>query len=258
MKKISLFIVLVFFLVFSVRTVEAAAFNFSDWDALLKKYTYDTTKENVHLISVKYIFLKNDKQYKYLISKLEKFPVSSLESYNEKLSFWINVYNIMAVKMIADHYPVESIKDIGSWLTPVWENIAGVIGGKAYSLNDIEHGILRKMGDPHIHAAIVCASVSCPDLRAKSYKPDELNAQLDYQMERLLANEAKGFFVNKTESAIYISQIFKWFKKDFQKHGGVLTCIEKHAPIEARQYLKYVEKGGYSIKYFDFNWNLNE
>ena len=258
MKKISLFIVLVFFLVFSVRTVEAAAFNFSDWDALLKKYTYDTTKENVHLTSVKYIFLKNDKQFKDLISKLEKFPVSSLESYNEKLSFWINVYNIMVIKIIADNYPVKSIMDIGSWLTPVWENIAGVIGGKTYSLHDIEHGILRKMGDPHIHAAIVCASVSCPDLAKKSYKPDELNSQLDYQMERLLANEAKGFFVHQTESAIYISQIFNWFKKDFQKHGGVLTCIKKHAPIEARQYLKYVEKGSYSIKYFDFNWNLNE
>ena len=258
MRKISFFIVVAFFLVFSFRTVEAAFFDFSDWDALLKKYTYDTTKENVHLTSVKYIFLKNDKQFKDLISKLEKFPVSSLESYNEKLSFWINVYNIMAVKIIADHYPVKSIKNIGGWLTPVWNKNAGIVGGKAYSLNDIEHRILRKMGDPHIHAAIVCASVSCPNLATKSYKPDELNSQLDYQMERLLANEAKGFFVNKTESAIYISQIFKWFKKDFQKHGGVLTCIEKHAPIEARQYLKYVEKGGYSIKYFDFNWNLNE
>ena len=212
----------------------------------------------MHLTSVKYIFLKNDKQFKDLISKLEKFPISSLESYNEKLSFWINVYNIVAVKMIADHYPVESIKGIGGWFTPVWENIAGVIGGKAYSLNNIEHAILRKMGDPHIHAAIVCASVSCPDLAKKSYKPDELNSQLDYQMERLLANEAKGFFVHQTESAIYISQIFNWFKKDFQKHGGVLACIEKHAPIEARQYLKHVEKGGYSIKYFNFNWNLNE
>ncbi|HJN03183.1 MAG: DUF547 domain-containing protein [Nitrospinota bacterium] len=258
MRKISFFIVVAFFLVFSFRTVEAAFFDFSDWDALLKKYTYDTTKENVHLTSVKYIFLKNDKQFKDLISKLEKFPVSSLESYNEKLSFWINVYNIMAVKIIADHYPVKSIKNIGGWLTPVWNKNAGIVGGKAYSLNDIEHRILRKMGDPHIHAAIVCASVSCPNLATKSYKPDELNSQLDYQMERLLANEAKGFFVHQTESAIYISQIFNWFKKDFQKHGGVLTCIKKHAPIEARQYLKYVEKGSYSIKYFDFNWNLNE
>ncbi len=258
MRKISFFIVLAFFLVFSIRTAEAAFFDFSDWDALLKKYTYDTTKENVHLTSVKYIFLKNDKQFKDLISKLEKFSVSNLESYNEKLSFWINVYNIMAVKIIADHYPVKSIKNIGGWLTPVWNKNAGIVGGKAYSLNDIEHRILRKMGDPHIHAAIVCASVSCPNLATKSYKPDELNAQLDYQMERLLANEAKGFFVHQTESAIYISQIFKWFKKDFQKHGGVLTCIEKHAPIEAMQYLKYVEKGSYSIKYFNFNWNLNE
>mgnify|MGYP001419778680 CR=1 FL=1 len=258
MRKIILFLLLAVSLIFSVRTVGAAAFDFSDWDALLKKYTYHVTKENVRLTSVRYIFLKNDKQFNYLIRKLEKFPVNSLKSYDEKLSFWINVYNIMAVKMISDHYPVESIKDIGSWLNPVWDKVAGVIDGDAYSLNDIEHGILRKMGEPHIHAAIVCASVSCPDLALKSYKPDKITLQLDHQMERLLENEAKGFFVHKTEAVIYISRVFKWFKKDFQIHGGVLKCLEKHAPIEAREYLKYVERGDYSIKYLDFNWNLNE
>ncbi len=258
MRKISLFIVLAVALVLNCRTAQAAAFDFSVWDALLKKYTYTTTKDNVNLTAVKYIFLKNDKQFIYLIRTLEKFPLNSLKSYNEKLSFWINVYNIMAVKIISDHYPVESIKDIGSWLNPVWDMIAGVIDGKAYSLNDIEHGILRRMGEPHIHAAIVCSSVSCPDLASESYKPDGINSQLDYQMERLLTNEAKGFFVHQTEATIYISPIFKWFKKDFQKHGGVLKCIENHAPIEARKYLKLAEEGEYSIQYLNFNWNLNE
>ncbi len=258
MRKISFFIVVAFFLVFSFRTVEAAFFDFSDWDALLKKYTYDITKENVHLTSIKYIFLKNDKQFKSLIRKLEKFPVNSLKSYDEKLSFWVNVYNIMAVKIISDHYPVKSIQDIGTWFDLVWNKNAGIVGGKAYSLNDIEHRILRKMGDPRIHAAIVCASVSCPDLATFSYKPEDISEQLDNRFKDLLANKTKGFFVHQTEEVIYISQIFKWFKKDFQQAGGIINILNKYAPADKMEDLKHLESGKYSLRYFDFNWSLNE
>ena len=240
------------------RIASGTTFDFSDWDALLKKYTYDITKENVHLTSIKYIFLKNDKQFKYLIRKLEKFPVNSLKSSNEKLSFWINVYNIMAVKIISDHYPVKSIQDIGTWFDLVWNKNAGIVGGKAYSLNDIEHRILRKMGDPRIHAAIVCASVSCPDLATFSYKPEDISEQLDNRFKDLLANKTKGFFVHQTEEVIYISQIFKWFKKDFQQAGGIINILNKYAPANKMEDLKHLESGKYSLRYFDFNWSLNE
>ena len=240
------------------RIVSDTAFDFSDWDVLLKKYTHDITKENVHLTSIKYIFLKNDKQFKYLIRKLEKFPVDSLKSSNEKLSFWINVYNIMAVKIISDHYPVKSIQDIGTWFDLVWNKNAGIVGGKAYSLNDIEHRILRKMGDPRIHAAIVCASVSCPDLATFSYKPEDISEQLDNRFKDLLANKTKGFFVHQTEEVIYISQIFKWFKKDFQQAGGIINILNKYAPADKMEDLKHLESGKYSLRYFDFNWSLNE
>ena len=240
------------------RIASGTTFDFSDWDVLLKKYTHDITKENVHLTSIKYIFLKNDKQFKYLIRKLEKFPVNSLKSSNEKLSFWINVYNIMAVKIISDHYPVKSIQDIGTWFDLVWNKNAGIVGGKAYSLNDIEHRILRKMGDPRIHAAIVCASVSCPDLATFSYKPEDISEQLDNRFKDLLANKTKGFFVHQTEEVIYISQIFKWFKKDFQQAGGIINILNKYAPADKMEDLKHLESGKYSLRYFDFNWSLNE
>jgi len=240
------------------RIASGTTFDFSDWDVLLKKYTHDITKENVHLTSIKYIFLKNDKQFKYLIRKLEKFPVDSLKSSNEKLSFWINVYNIMAVKIISDHYPVKSIQDIGTWFDLVWNKNAGIVGGKAYSLNDIEHRILRKMGDPRIHAAIVCASVSCPDLATFSYKPEDISEQLDNRFKDLLANKTKGFFVHQTEEVIYISQIFKWFKKDFQQAGGIINILNKYAPADKMEDLKHLESGKYSLRYFDFNWSLNE
>ena len=258
MRKKSLFLALVISLFLNVRIAGAVAFDFSDWDTLLKKYAYKGTKDGVNLTLVRYIFLKNDKQYKNLILKLEQFPVSSLKSHNEKLSFWINVYNILAIKIVADHYPVKSIKDVGGFFDQVWDKEAGIVGGSPYSLNDIEHGILRKMGEPQIHAAIVCAAVSCADLAMYSYKPDIIASQLDIQMRDLLANKTKGFMVDDDEGSIYISSIFKWFRKDFKKSGGVVNSLKKHAPKEMEQFIKYVESGRYSIEYFDYNWNLNE
>ncbi len=206
---------------------------------------------------VKYNLLKEDKQFKNLIRKLEKFPANSLKTHNEKLSFWLNVYNIMAIKMVLEHYPIESVKDIGSWFSRVWNKNVGIIGGKVYSLNDIEHGILRKMGEPHIHTALVCASISCPDIIKDSYRPEIISTQLENQVRRFLANETKGFAVHQTEKSIYISPIFKWFRNDFQINGGVINCLKRHVPSEKRKYLKYLESGEYSIKYLDFNWNLN-
>jgi hypothetical protein len=164
----------------------------------------------------------------------------------------------MAVKLILDNYPVESIKDIGSWFNLVWNKNAGIVGGKTYSLNDVEHNILRKMGDPRIHAAIVCASLSCPDLAMFSYKPEEISAQLDNQSKHLLSNETKGFLRYDGRSIIYLSPIFNWFKNDFQQAGGVIDFLKKYAPADKMEDLKYLESGEYSLRYLDFNWSLND
>lgn len=75
------------------------------------------------------------------------------------------------------------------------------------------------MGEPRIHLAIVCASVSCPDLRNEPYTATTLNKQLDEQANAFLRNDKKGLHIAKDE--ILVSKIFKWFKKDFEKVGGV-------------------------------------
>ena len=257
MRKISFIFAAVALLTICAGMAVGATFDFSDWDELLKKYTFKGTKENIKLSLFNYELLKNDQQFNDLLSKLEMFPTNTLETRNEKIAFWINAYNIMAVKMVADHYPVNSIKDIGNWFNIVWNMKAGIIGNKPYSLNEIEHGILRKMEDPHIHGAIVCASLSCPDIAIESYKPETLVSQLDNQMTSFLENETKGFVAYHTEALVYVSPIFKWFEKDFNKNGGVLSCLKKHAPSDKRKYVNYLESKDFTLKYIDFNWNLN-
>jgi hypothetical protein len=86
------------------------------------------------------------------------------------------------------HYPIDSIRSIGSFFSPVWKKTAGEIGGRSYTLYEIEHEILRPMGEPRIHAAIVCASLSCPPLRREPYRAAELEAQLEDNVRRWLAD----------------------------------------------------------------------
>ena len=233
----------------------AEAMDFSDWDSLSKKYVSPKTIAGVPLAAVAYKDLKKDSQFKQLLAKLETFNLGDLKTREEKLSFWINVYNIMAVKMVLDNYPVESIKDAGSLFKSVWKKPVGVVGGKQRTLNEIEHEILRKMGEPRIHVAIVCASVSCPDLRRDAYTPEKLEAQLDEQMKNFLQNQQKGMRIDTKKGRLYLSSIFDWFEKDFESKGGVVAFISDYVSPEQREILKNQKL---KIAYLDYNWDLNE
>lgn len=230
-------------------------FDFTAWDGLLKKYVKPTTMAGVRLSGVDYLGMKKDPAYSKLIADLKLFSPAMLKSEKDKLCFWINVYNIMAVKMVLDHYPVDSIKDVGGPTRSVWKITVGVVGGKEMTLHVIEHEILRKMGDPRIHAAIVCASVSCPDLRQEAYTTDQLDQQLDDQFKRFLANTGKGLQVDAESGRIVLSKIFDWFEEDFESRGGILAFLFRYAPSKYRPYLK---KGSDNVSYLDYNWDLNK
>lgn len=233
----------------------AWTFDYKGWDGLLKKYVGPATIDGVRLAGVDYPGIKKDPAYTKLIGDLESFSPDTLKTPKEKMTFWINVYNIMAVKMVVDHYPVDSIKDAGSLFTSVWKKNVGVVGGKEVTLNDIEHEILRKMGDPRIHVAIVCASVSCPDLRNEAYTVDRLDAQLDDQFKLFLANSGKGLQVDGGKGRVKLSKIFDWFEEDFEPKGGVLPFLSRYAPEKDRAILK---KGNVDVYYLDYNWDLNK
>jgi hypothetical protein len=117
-------------------------------------------------------------------------------------------------------------KDVGTLISPVWDKPAGSINGKTVSLDDIENKILRQMGEPRIHFAIVCASVSCPDLRNTPYTASNLNAQMNEQVQQFLANADKRVRIG--DRNIQISRIFDWFEMDSKPAGGVETFIRRY------------------------------
>ena len=248
-KRVVVFVLLIMF-----AAQPAWAFDFSKWDGLLKKYVAEKTINGVKLNAVDYQKLAKDPAYLSVLKDLEKAPLTDLKTSKDKLVFWINTYNVMAVKMVLDHYPVKSIKDAGSFFKAVWKKEVGTVGGKKRTLNEIEHEILRKLGEPRIHVAIVCASVSCPDLRKEAYTVKALDTQLNDQLKQFLANKEKGLRADGPKR-VHLSSIFKWFKEDFESKGGVIKFLTPFAPESAQGTLK---SGNPRISYLDYDWGLNE
>jgi hypothetical protein len=195
----------------------------------------------------------------------------------EKIALWINAYNALTLKAIIDHYPIRaalfkslvyprnSIRQIPG----VWDGLRFPVMGKQMTLDDIEHGVLRKeFNEPRIHLALVCAALGCPPLRTEPYAGDRLDRQFNDQARAFLANPQK-FRLDRSQSKVYLSPIFKWFGGDFVKTFGtdqafkafspeeraVLNFISPHQAAADRDYLL---QGKYAISYLDYDWSLNE
>jgi len=171
----------------------------------------------------------------------------------QKKAFWINAYNILAIKVVLSEYPLKSIKEVGPFYKQVWDLVAGKVAGEMYTLNHIEHKILRPLGDPLIHAAIVCASVSCPDLRTEAYVGNRVNAQLADQMRKFLTNPKKGAVFSKGK--LKVSALFDFFTEDFIKSAGSLQSFLKTYVAED---MASKLSGSTKIDFMDYDWSLND
>lgn len=176
-------------------------------------------------------------------------------SKNEQMAYWINIYNAQTVKLIADHYPVESIKDIGGSIFSFgpWDDEVITVAGKELSLNDIEHGILRPIfRDNRIHYAVNCASIGCPNLSARVFTANNMNRQLN-EAARSFINHPRGLSINR--GTLTASSIFDWYKEDFGSRDKTLIqhFIQYANPDLSRKLYNFSG----DIKY-DYNWLLNE
>lgn len=209
-----------------------------------------------------YSELKNNKAQSHelqeYIKKLESLSKKDYEklSRNQKMAFLINAYNALTVKLIIENYPVQSIKDIGGIFTKPWSiKFFNLLDGSIRSIDPIEHDYLRpNFQDYRIHAAVNCASKSCPVLRNEPFSADRLDQQLDEQMTQWLSDESRNR-VDTSSKTIFLSKIFDWYEKDFETWGGGISkVLIKHCP----QIFQSALEKGFRIKYLDYDWSLNE
>lgn len=175
----------------------------------------------------------------------------------DRLAFLSNLYNAATLQLIIDHYPVKSIKDIGSFFKDAWKQPVVKLFGKTITLNNLEHDIIRKQFDePRVHVVLVCAAKGCPPLRSEAYVGARLEEQMAEQMRTFLANSTKNR-VSPASGKVYLSRIFKWYGKDFKKNGNTLLgSLAPYWPSKAAGRLKSRRKWG--IAYTDYDWSLNE
>ncbi|MDG1571854.1 DUF547 domain-containing protein [Robiginitalea sp. M366] len=189
-------------------------------------------------------FLQDRHRLQAYLDHLSGYIPGQHWSREETLAYYINLYNAGTVALILEHYPVGSIKDIRS----PWGKRRLKLGDATLSLDDVEHGILRKMGEPRIHFALNCASFSCPKLRPEAYFADRLEAQLEAAARDFindpLRNRAAG---GRPE----LSRIFKWYGADFTQGGGTLTGF-------LNRYLKTPLPEGTTLRYLPYDWSLND
>ncbi len=205
----------------------------------------------------------NSALFNAIVSQLENVKKKEYDRWSEdqKKAFWINAYNIEAVKLVLDHYPLKRSLGLQALRYPansiqqipdVWNQEALTILGKKISLNYIENEILRKeFQDPRIHFAIVCASLGCPVLRDEPYISDRLDSQLNDAVLKFM-QDRKKFNYDAGNNTVYLSPIFKWFKEDFEKAGGIITFIKEYIPPNKNL------PNSAKIQWLEYDWSLNE
>jgi hypothetical protein len=221
---------------------------------LLERHT--RISDDVVGTRVDYRALRSDPDWKRLALELRSARPSLLDR-DGRLAFWINAYNILTIDLVLEHYPVDSIRDIGSFLFPVWNRDVATIEGRSVSLGEIEHEILRPMGEPRIHAAIVCASTSCPPLARTPFRAERIDADLDEAMRRWLSSEAKGVAIDRDAKRVRLSAIFDWFEEDFEASGGVLSTVAGYVDPASADWLRGPGRDA-RIRYLDYDWALND
>ncbi len=214
------------------------------YDTLLQTHIHHSEKDSITYNGVNYDRWAADPKHKTALKLLQTEDPASYQGQKQK-AFWINAYNFLTIELIIRENERQSIKNLGGLFTTPWQKHTWKFASQDYSLDHIEHKILRPMGDARIHFAINCASVSCPDLRTQSYRASALNQQLNEQVKTTLTNKGKGL---KTENnTIYTSKIFNWFAEDFND-GDIKGWLKNYENIDKNAPLKFMK----------YDWSLNK
>ena len=171
-----------------------------------------------------------------------------------RLAYWINAYNAVTIEGILRVYPTTSIRKHTAKLLGynIWKDLIFTAGNTKISLEDIEHKVLRTMGEPRIHFAIVCASIGCPRLLNEAYVPQQLQQQLAVNTKDFFSRQQNLQVVGNT---LKLSQIISWFGSDFgPTQQQQIQILSRYFPPKAQT---LVASGNYSVDFLEYDWDLN-
>jgi len=193
------------------------------------------------------------------LGALAAFEPATLADREQRMAFWINVYNIAAIKTILDHWPVDSIRSRTiDWLGSPWKDTVIRVGGRDYSLHQIEFDqLIDGFNDLRPHLGINCASISCVDLAKAPYSGADLHRQLQRQGELLVKQPQKGLKIDRLAGRVAISRIFDFDAVHFKRlAGGAISFLLNYVSDPADR--DYLQQGDYQLEFLDYDWTLND
>ncbi|HJU87002.1 MAG TPA: DUF547 domain-containing protein [Gemmatimonadota bacterium] len=217
---------------------------------LLARHVREGTIDGATLRVVDYAAIPGDPDYARALAELAEARPEAMGR-EERMAYWINAYNLLAIRLVVDRYPIASILDVHEGHEGAFEMEAGSAGGRAVSLSWI-HDTLREMGDPRIHFALVAAAVSCPDLRA--YDSASLDAQLEAAARAFLANDRRG--ARATSEGVEVSRLLLSSHREFERGGGLIAFLRSHAPPGVAERLE--SSGLHDLGKLPYDWSLND
>ncbi|MBI2923882.1 MAG: DUF547 domain-containing protein [Planctomycetes bacterium] len=169
----------------------------------------------------------------------------------DRLAWGINSYNAFVMKGVLDHYPISSVKDVGSVPEGFFIQFAYPAGKDTWTLAHAESWV-RGFGDPRVHFALNCASIGCPRLPEEAFVPARLEEQLEQETKKFIGDERN---VRRQDGKVLLSKIFKWYAGDFK------AWLKAHGKRE--DVLEYVRLAGKEIpdspiEFVDYDWSLND
>ncbi|MBW9266503.1 MAG: DUF547 domain-containing protein [Candidatus Thiodiazotropha sp. (ex. Lucinisca nassula)] len=254
--------------IFSLMVISATdtfAFDHGIWNTLLQQHV--VPQRGGVATAVDYQGLSSErmrlKRYLTLLTEVDKETFETWPA-SEQLAFLINAYNAWTVELILTAYPkISSIKDLGGLFSSPWKKAFIQLFGENRSLDDIEHGMIRKKdqyNDPRIHFAVNCASIGCPALRAEAYTGERLEMQLREQTSLFLADKTRNRF---SDDRLEVSSIFKWYHDDFERGwkdyhslSGFFAEYSQQLGLSAKD-VQRLRAGKIDISFLDYDWRLN-
>lgn len=223
--------------------IHAAAPDYDDLDAVLLR--------NVRDGFVDYDGINADPAFTRFVTDLDGTREADLEDREQRLAFFINAYNALAIRGILDGYSPSSL--LGRYR--FFRGLQFEVLGGSMTLDELEHEYLAKLGDERVHFAIVCASMSCPRLSNRAYLPATVNAQLDVAARAFVVDGTRNRFDTGRRLA-YLSRIFDWYSADFARaSGSVQAYLARYAPDP--EIARLLAAGEFTVSHLEYDWDLN-
>lgn len=234
----------------AVSGTAADAIDHSLWDALLAKYVKPAA-DGVNRVDYAGLKQQDMVMLRRYLTMLQATEIAQYPK-DEQFAFWVNLYNAATVELIVENYPLDSIRDIGLLGLGPWQGKLLKVSGKALSLDDIEHGILRPIWkDVRIHYVVNCASIGCPNLARQAFTADRLEPMLEAAAREFI-NHPRGFA--RVDGKLVASNIFNWYVADWGNQAGVLSHARQYATEATEAVLGQSTK----IDRHDYDWSLND